>query len=106
MEEALDSYPGTLILVSHDQYLLKRLSSRVLHVNGGRLEVFPDSYEAFLTRGTEPHKATQSNEEQRLLLETRLAQLSAQLAASPPGEAERLNQEFIRISRELRALRS
>ncbi|MFZ5828412.1 MAG: ribosomal protection-like ABC-F family protein [Bacillota bacterium] len=105
-EEALDSYPGTLILVSHDQYLLKRLSTRVLHLDGGRLEAFPDGYEVFLKRGAEPPEANQSNEEQRLLLETRLAQLSAQLAAPPPGEAERLNQEFIRISRELRALRS
>ncbi len=106
VEEALDGYPGTLLLVSHDQYLLKRLATRVLHVANGRLEPFPDGYEAFLERDEKPPApATAAPAEQRLLLEMRLAQLSAQLAAPPPGEAERLNQEFIRISRELRALR-
>ncbi|MFZ5815774.1 MAG: ribosomal protection-like ABC-F family protein [Bacillota bacterium] len=105
VEEALDGYPGTLLLVSHDQYLLKRLSTRVLHLADGRLEPFPEGYAAFLERRAKPAPAAASHEEQRLLLETRLAQLSALLAAPPPGEADALSQEFIRVSRELRALR-
>lgn len=104
VEEALDGYPGTLILVSHDQYLLKRLATRVIQVGDGRLKPFPDGYESFVAR-TFCDSTERSKADQRLLLETRLAQLSAQLAAPPPGEAERLNEEFIRISRELRDLR-
>ena len=42
---------------------------------------------------------------QRLLLETRLAQLSAALADPLPDEKEQLTQEFIQVSRQLQTLR-
>ena len=31
VEDALEAYPGTLILVSHDRYFLDKLADRVLH---------------------------------------------------------------------------
>ncbi len=92
VEEALEGYPGTLILVSHDRYLLKRLTNRVLKLEIGRI----------IEPSAQP--ARESKADQRLVLETRLAQLSAALAAPPPGEAERLTAEFINLSRELRNL--
>lgn len=103
VEHALETYPGTLVLVSHDRYLLRRTATRVFALDGGRLEAFSGGYEEFLQRGA--RNAQQTSEDRRLLLETRLAQLSADLAAAREGDAERLNAEFIAISRELWALR-
>jgi len=103
VEEALADYPGTLILVSHDRYLLQRLASRIVHIADGRLEVFFGTYEEFVRRG-EGSEGTDAAGE-ILLLEARLAQLSAALASPREGEAETLQQEFIRVSRALRALK-
>jgi ATPase subunit of ABC transporter with duplicated ATPase domains len=108
VEEALDGYPGTLFLVSHDRYLLRRMANRIISVADGKLVNFEGGYDGFVSRSSAP-AAVPADEDpalRRLLLETQLARLSAQLDAPPPGEAEQLNTEFIRISRELRALRS
>jgi len=92
VEEALCDYPGTLLLVSHDRYLLERVATRTLRLGGG-------------TIAADDPAPVNNADDRRLLLETRLAQLSAQLAAPPEAEKERLNAEFIQVSRELRALR-
>ena len=39
LEEALDAFPGTVIVVSHDRYLLDRLVDRVIEVRDGALHV-------------------------------------------------------------------
>lgn len=104
VEEALESYPGTLLLVSHDRYLLQKIATRVISVENGKLEPFTGDYMAFTNRGKSQNKV--SKKDQILLLETRLARLSAQLDAPPEGEAEQLQQEFICISKELRALKA
>jgi len=103
VEEALADYPGTMILVSHDRYLVQRLADRILHIADGRLELFRGTYAEYAARGR-TEKAPDAAEE-ILLLETRLAQLSAALAAPREGEAETLQQEFMRVSRALRALK-
>ncbi|WP_374713301.1 ribosomal protection-like ABC-F family protein [Symbiobacterium terraclitae] len=103
VEEALADYPGTMILVSHDRYLVQRLASRILHIEGGRLEAFAGTYEEFVQRGEARERPEAAAE--ILLLEARLAQLSAALAAPKEEEAEALQQEFIRVSRSLRALK-
>jgi ATPase subunit of ABC transporter with duplicated ATPase domains len=102
VEEALEGYPGTLLMVSHDRYLLRRIANRVMLVDGGRLQTYGGGYAAFLQRADRSGPADVAD--RRLLLETRLARLSAALAAPPEGEKERLTAEFINVSRELRAL--
>ncbi len=49
LEKVLKEYPGTLIVVSHDRYFLKGLANRVFSLSDrGSLEVFDESFEAFL----------------------------------------------------------
>ncbi len=103
VEDTLESYTGTLLVVSHDRYLLRRLANRVFSLHNGHLKVFSGGYEQFQQSHTSREKADIAS--QRLLLETRLAQLSAALADPLPDEKEQLTQEFIQISRELQALR-
>ncbi|MBA4181410.1 MAG: hypothetical protein C0506_12535 [Anaerolinea sp.] len=44
LEKALDSFAGTVIVVSHDRYLLDRLVDRVIEVDDGQLRVFEGGY--------------------------------------------------------------
>ncbi len=48
--EALVKYTGTVVFVSHDRYFIDKLATRVFEVGGGKVEVFPGNYEAYLWR--------------------------------------------------------
>lgn len=110
MEAALNDFEGTILAVSHDRYFLHRLSDRVLHLDAGRLVNYPGSYDEYLDS---LRQSGRDNLEEVLLLENRLACLSSRLnelaapgSPGPPEELERVNREFIEISRTLQKLRS
>src|SRR5690625_2571063 len=48
MEDVLDSWPGTLIVVSHDRYLLERLTDHQYALFGGRLRHLPGGVDQYL----------------------------------------------------------
>jgi ATP-binding cassette, subfamily F, member 3 len=61
--EALQSYNGTLVFVSHDRYFIDKLATRIFEVGGGRVEVFPDNYEDYLWRRQRTHEAGKDGEQ-------------------------------------------
>ena len=59
-EDLLDSWPGTLIVVSHDRYLLERVTDQQYAVIGGTLRHLPggvDQYLQLTHRGSTPAPA-------------------------------------------------
>jgi len=48
LEGFLATYPGTLLLVSHDRRLLNRVPGRILHLDGGKLVSYRGGYDAFV----------------------------------------------------------
>ena len=48
MEDLLDSWPGTLLVVSHDRYLLERVTDQQYAILGGRLRHVPGGVEEYL----------------------------------------------------------
>ena len=48
--DALDSYTGTVVFVSHDRYFIDRLATRVLEIENGALTAFEGNYEDYLRR--------------------------------------------------------
>ncbi|MGI8392906.1 ABC-F family ATP-binding cassette domain-containing protein [Leucobacter sp. Z1108] len=54
MEDLLDSWPGTLIVVSHDRYFLERVTDQQYAILGGRLRHLPGGVDEYLKlRGAE-----------------------------------------------------
>jgi ATP-binding cassette, subfamily F, member 3 len=48
LEDALTDFPGTLLVVSHDRYLINKLATRLLYLDGGRnVTLFEGGYEDF-----------------------------------------------------------
>ena len=47
LEGYLKTYPGTLILVSHDRDLLNSVARRILHVEGGKIIAYNGNYDRF-----------------------------------------------------------
>ncbi|MDY7030251.1 MAG: ATP-binding cassette domain-containing protein, partial [Spirochaetota bacterium] len=48
--DALQSYNGTLVFVSHDRYFIEHLATRVLQIGGGGARNFPGDYAYYLYR--------------------------------------------------------
>ncbi|MGO3369935.1 ABC-F family ATP-binding cassette domain-containing protein [Microbacterium gubbeenense] len=48
MEDLLDSWPGTLIVVSHDRYLLERITDQQYAILGGKLRHVPGGVDEYL----------------------------------------------------------
>ena len=48
LEEALDEYTGTLVVVSHDRYFINRVATAVAEVLGGRIEIVRGDYDEFV----------------------------------------------------------
>lgn len=48
LRDYLKNYPGTLLLISHDRYLLNSLTSVTLEVMGGRVTRYPGNYAQYV----------------------------------------------------------
>ncbi len=48
--EALESYSGTVVLVSHDRYFIDKLATRIFEIGEGEVRVFPGNYEDYMWR--------------------------------------------------------
>ncbi|MED2254808.1 ribosomal protection-like ABC-F family protein [Brevibacillus parabrevis] len=53
LEQFLQSYPGTVLIISHDRYFLDAVVTSVYHVDGGEAEFYIGNYSAFATEREE-----------------------------------------------------
>ena len=61
LQDVLDSFPGTILLVSHDRYLVDQLATQIWEIRDGALNVFKGSYREFvLRRATAPGAAART----------------------------------------------
>ena len=53
LQSWLDRYPGALVLVTHDRYVLDRVTRRMVEVDQGRARTYQGNYSTFLQRKAE-----------------------------------------------------
>ena len=63
LESVLDEFDGTLILVSHDRYLIQALAQQVWLVEDGTVQCFPGNWEEFLAHQQEVPPPDTTDEE-------------------------------------------
>lgn len=59
LEQALQNYEGTLLLISHDRYFLDKLIHRVIEIKNRKLDVYEGNYNDYLQKREET-KASES----------------------------------------------
>ena len=74
MERLLSRWSGTLIFVTHDRMFLRKLATRILEIDRGRLFDWPCDYDTFLRR---KEAALAAQEKQDALFDKRLAREEA-----------------------------
>jgi ATP-binding cassette subfamily F protein 3 len=47
---ALEQYEGTLVFISHDVHFIRKLATKVLHVNAGQITTYESGYDYFLEK--------------------------------------------------------
>ncbi len=47
LEDALEQYPGALVVVTHDRSLMARVATRVIEVHEGRVVLYPGGYDDY-----------------------------------------------------------
>jgi len=50
LEEALDEYEGTMVVISHDRYFINRIATSIAEIGDGVALVFTGDYDTFLER--------------------------------------------------------
>jgi ATPase subunit of ABC transporter with duplicated ATPase domains len=54
LEDLLDTWPGTMVIASHDRYLIERVCDSVYAIGGGRLTHMPGGVDEYLARVAAP----------------------------------------------------
>jgi ABC transport system ATP-binding/permease protein len=57
LEDMLDGWPGSLVVVSHDRYFLERVTDHVVALLGGQLDYLPGGVAEYLERLDRQHAA-------------------------------------------------
>jgi ATP-binding cassette subfamily F protein 3 len=63
LQEVLQNYNGTILLVSHDRYLINRLATQIWELRDKRLHVFKGTYREFVLSHSAP-----SSQPRRIIL--------------------------------------
>jgi ATP-binding cassette subfamily F protein uup len=91
LEDLLDGWAGTLIVVSHDRYLVERVCDSTLALLDGKLAALPGGVEEYLSRRTAARSGSESGDGRRERRgDTRAAR----------KELTRLEREIARLERE------
>jgi ATPase subunit of ABC transporter with duplicated ATPase domains len=99
MEDLLDTWPGTLIVVSHDRYLLERVTDQQFALLGdGKLRHLPKGVEQFLQlRKSQP-------QEQAVVGVKKVSSLSGAEKRNLEKESARLERAMAKANQELEAI--
>jgi ATP-binding cassette subfamily F protein uup len=103
LEESLTDFPGALVLVTHDRYLLDRVSSVVLGLDGeGGAEVFADYSQWQQARSAKPARPEKETPQPR----TAPAAPRKKLSYLDAREWEQMEQRILEAEQELEARRA
>jgi ATPase subunit of ABC transporter with duplicated ATPase domains len=126
MEDLLDSWPGTLIVVSHDRYFLERVTDQQYGILGGRLRHLPGGVDEYLRlraahareTGATPTAAPagesgglsgaelRAAQKEVAALERRLEKLQAQIDRARTALADHDQSDFQGLNAEVAAIRA
>jgi ATP-binding cassette subfamily F protein uup len=102
LEELLMRWPATLMFVTHDRAFLRRLATRILEIDRGRLFDWSCDYDTFLVR---KEAALAAEDKQNALFDKKLAQEEAWLRQGIKARRTR-NEGRVRALKQMRTERS
>jgi ATP-binding cassette subfamily F protein uup len=94
LEEFLENYPGVLILVSHDRYLVDKLTDQLFVLEGeGNIRIYNGNYSSYRLE-QEQIKATEKENKTAQVTEVKKEKPKARLTFQEQKELDNLEQEI------------
>jgi ATP-binding cassette subfamily F protein 3 len=101
LEHALDGYGGSIVVVSHDRYLLARIADRVLSLRDGVWTIVDGGYEAYENRRTVESQASLTVsppvQQRASMPDSASARLSKNRRVELEEESQRHEAEIVRL---------
>lgn len=66
LENALKNYEGTMLIVSHDRYLINKLATRILRMDKSGIKVFNGNYDYYIAHYTEAPEEIKAEEKPKI----------------------------------------
>ncbi|MDJ0902223.1 MAG: ABC-F family ATP-binding cassette domain-containing protein [Xenococcus sp. MO_188.B8] len=76
LEQALQNYDGSVIIVSHDRYFISQVANKIVEIKEGELVVYPGDYKYYLSKIAE----AEAKEKQKIEAEKKAAKQVAKRA--------------------------
>ncbi|MES2137844.1 MAG: ABC-F family ATP-binding cassette domain-containing protein [Pseudomonadota bacterium] len=91
LENFLKSYPGTLVVISHERDLLNNVVDAILHLEGGKVTIYSGGYDSFerqrAERAAQIAAAQASQNAQRARLQDYIARNSARASTAKQAQS-------------------
>ena len=91
LENFLKDYRGTILIISHERDLLNRVVDHILHLEGGKVTIYPGGYDAFERQRTERlaqvAAARERQEAERAKLQDYIARNSARASTAKQAQS-------------------
>lgn len=92
LEGYLKSYPGSLLMVTHDRYFLDRVTNRIFELSFGQLYEYQGNYESYLVAKAERDRvAVEQEGKRKQLYKQELAWMRAGAKARTTKQQARIN---------------
>ncbi len=91
LENFLKSYPATVVVISHERDLLNNVVDNILHLQGGKLTLYPGGYDSFerqrAERAAQLASAKASQDAQRARLQDYVSRNSARASTAKQAQS-------------------
>ncbi|MGI2328821.1 ribosomal protection-like ABC-F family protein [Planococcus sp. YIM B11945] len=106
LEKTLETFPGTILIATHDHYFMERFVNKLLIFENGRLIKYDGSYSEWQNK--RDRNRADSGEDKLLVLETERQAVLGKLSMLKPGDKEysELDARFLQLSAEIRSAKN
>ena len=85
LENALEKFGGTIVLISHDEHLVRAMSNKVVDIRDGQVRLYDGDYDYYLFKRAELEAV--AREEEAIAAERLQAQKAGQPTGKPKSDA-------------------
>lgn len=107
LEEALISYGGTILFVSHDRRFIEKVADRIIYIDDNKVNAFSGTLKEYeLKKNESQNESLKKIQQRKAILEYRLSEILGKLSMpSKDDDVEALDREYNEILNELKSIR-
>ena len=104
MENAIKSYNGTILFVSHDKRFLEQVADTIMYIEDYKIHNYDGNYKEYIrSKNRQDAQEAKENKEKRAILEHRMTEILGKISvASSKDDIRALDEEYKEILEKLK----